>query len=148
MDTTARIQASDAYSMAAQALDLARSTLSGAITVSLQANVDLWDGALVNLFAVGAATKMRLADASYPDRPAHGFVPNAVLAGQSGNFLRMGTNASAGFTQFLPDLWLSDTVPGTAQTAPPTAAGHVVQHVGIATPEGGMIVDIKPAILL
>lgn len=145
-DPTARQLAQDAWSASSQAMMLAQAAQAVTVSLSFQAYVAIPAGALVNLFSSGAGTMMRLADASL-GLPAHGFAPTAVVAGEAGAFLRGGVDVGAGYEEFIADLWLSDTTPGTSTSVQPTTAGHILQRVGMAT-ETGMIVDLGPSILL
>lgn len=148
IDSQARQLIENAMSIAQQALLLVQGVQATATSLTLQAAEDIPAGYLVNLYPSGTTTLMRLADASYSDRPAHGFAPTAIRAGHQGTFFKGGVNTAASFTQFLHDLWLSDTSPGMATSTAPSTIGHLQQHVGMATPDAGMIVDISPAILL
>lgn len=148
MDQVARALAINAANAAAAAMTSALQAQGHAVTATVAAAMPIPAGALVNLCLLANATMMRLADASDPAKAAHGFAPAAVAQGAQGAFVAGGVNGAAGLGVFAADLWLSDTTPGTATATPPATSGHLLQRVGMATPDLGMIVAISPASLL
>lgn len=104
----------------------------GADTATITASEALAAGDLVNVWNDAGTPKVRKADASTAGKEAHGFVLAAVASSASATVYFEGTNTqmtglTAG-TQYLS----AATAGKTASTAP-TAAGNVVQRVGMAT---------------
>ena len=117
----------------------------GADTAAVTASEALAAGDLVNIFS-NAGAKVRKADATVAGKEAHGFVLAAVASGAVATVYFEGTNtAVSGLTpgpQFLA------IVAGTASKDAPTAAGNVVQRVGIATGATALNFDMQVPIVL
>lgn len=87
---------------------------------------------LVNIFNNAGAVGVRKADASVEGKEANGFVKSTIAAAgsatvyTSGNVITGLTGLTIGARQFLT------VVAGTRGETPPSAAGNVVQIIGIA----------------
>lgn len=104
----------------------------GADTVGIVASEDLSAGDFVNIFEDSSVVKCRKADASNA-KHAHGFVETAVTSGANATIFFDGNNAQVtGATPGQP-VFLSATNPGGFTHTAPTADGHYVQGLGIAT---------------
>lgn len=102
----------------------------GADTASIATSENLASGDLVNVYNVAGTATARKADAT-TDKRAHGFVLAASTSPAAAVVYFEGTNT--GVTGLTPgDLYLS-TTPGLATSTAPSAAGNIVQHIGIAT---------------
>lgn len=102
----------------------------GADTASIAASENLSAGNLVNVWNDSGTPKVRKADATTAGKEAHGFVLAAVTAPAAATVYFEGPNtALSGLTA--GNLYLSTTAGGTTSTAP-SAAGNVVQRVGVA----------------
>ena len=102
----------------------------GADTASIIASEALAAGDWVNVYSNSGA-KVRKADASTAGKEAHGFVLAAVANGASATVYFEGTNTQV-TGQTPGNVFLSASTPGAGAAAAPTAAGQVVQRLGIA----------------
>lgn len=101
----------------------------------------------VNVYDAGGSTlRVRKADATDPDKFANGFAPAAIANGAMGLVTFNGLNAAS--VNAAAVVYLSDTTPGSFQTSPPTAAGHIVQPLGPALPGQGIPFTLQPAVTL
>jgi hypothetical protein len=102
---------------------------SGAVSVVASENLSAGD--FINVFDNAGTIGMRKADNTSPAKRAHGFVQAAVTSGSSGTaVLGEGINASlSGLTQGAT--YFLGTV-GAVTTTVPTAAGSIVQVLGVA----------------
>ena len=88
-------------------------------------------GDFVNIWDDLGIPKVRKATASNVQRPAHGFVLDTVIAGDTVEVLAEGTNpALSGLTP--KDYYLSCTVPGGVQGNSPFDLNQISQKVGKA----------------
>lgn len=102
----------------------------GADTASIIASESLSAGAFVNVYNNSGTANTRKADAATSGKEAHGFVLAAVSSGASAIVYFEGTNTAV--TGATPgNVFLSTTAGGFTSTAP-SAAGNVVQCVGVA----------------
>ena len=102
----------------------------GADTAVLVASEALTAGNWVNVWNDAGAFKVRKADATVAGKEAHGFVLAAVSNGANATVYFEGTNNQvSGQT---PGTVFLGTTAGAGQAAAPTAAGQVVQRLGIA----------------
>lgn len=111
--------------------DVEINATGGVVGTDFTASEDLAAGDLVNIWDDSGTPKARLADAS-SDQPADGYVLADVDLGDPATVYSAGVNdqvsgLTGGITQ-----WLSSTVPGGVQDAPPTGSGELVQRVGKA----------------
>ena len=97
--------------------------------LSIVASEGLAAGAVVNVWDDAGTPKVRNADATVAGKEANGFVLAAFTAGQAASVYSDGT--ITGLTGLTPGAryYLSMT-PGQITTAPPSAAGNVVQYLG------------------
>lgn len=99
-------------------------------TALIPASENLAAGDFVNIWSDAGAFKVRKADATTTGKEAHGFVLAAVTAPGNATVYFEGTNtAVSGATpgnQFLA------TTAGGFTAAAPSAAGNVVQRIGVA----------------
>ena len=118
----------------------------GADTAAIIASEDLAAGEFVNIYDDAGTTKCRLADATTSGKQAHGFVLNAVTSGASATVYFEGTNnqvtgATGG------NVFLATTAGGFTLT-PPSAAGNIVQRIGVATSSASINVEVGQPIVL
>jgi len=117
----------------------------GADTATIQASEALSAGDLVNIHNSGGP-RVRKADATTAGREAHGFVLAAVANGANATVYFEGTNT--GVTGLTPGPQFLSITPGIATATAPSAAGNIVQRVGVATAatalnfEGGVPVTL------
>ncbi|MGW5147535.1 hypothetical protein [Rhodococcus koreensis] len=117
----------------------------GADTASITTSEALSAGDFVNIWNSTGA-KARKADATTAGKHAHGFVLSAAASGASATVYFEGTNtAVSGLT--VGDQFLSTTAGGSTATAP-SAAGNVVQRLGVATSATSMNFEPQPPIVL
>ena len=117
----------------------------GADTASVEASENLAAGDFVNIYNDSGA-KCRKADATTAGKQAHGFVLAGVTSGANATIYFEGTNtqvtgATAG------TVFLSATA-GTFTSTAPSAAGNVVQRVGVATSATSINVEVGQPIVL
>lgn len=105
---------------------------------TVQAIEDLAAGAWVHIYDAAGVARVCNATAADPDKPANGFVLAVVASGAVAKVYRFGPNSAVTVPGIVAPLYLSDTVPGGHSTSPPTAAGHLVQQLGIAVPGSGV----------
>jgi hypothetical protein len=88
-------------------------------------------GEFCNIHASSGA-KIRKANATDDTKPVNGFVPAAIASPGSGTMIAPGTKLTglAGLTPGVPH-YLSTAAGGITDT-PPSAAGNLVQEVGVA----------------
>lgn len=103
----------------------------GADVANLPASEALAAGDFVNVWSDGGAFKVRKADATIAGKDAHGFVLAAVANGATATVYFEGTNTQV-TSQTAGNVFLQTTA-GKGGTTVPSAAGNVVQQVGIAT---------------
>lgn len=104
----------------------------GADTATITASEALAAGDLVNVWNDAGTPKVRKADASTAGKDAHGFVLAAVASSASATVYFEGTNTQmTGLTAGTQ--YLSAATAGKTVSTAPTAAGNVVQRVGMAT---------------
>lgn len=105
------------------------SMIPGLEGVILTASENLNDGDLVNIWDDAGTPSMRKADAS-GNKPADGFVPNAVVLGESS--IMYGEGKISGFSGLTPGVtyFLSGTTPGDVTDVAPTTSGHLLQKIG------------------
>lgn len=101
----------------------------GADTAVVQASEALAAGDLVNIFNSGGA-RVRKADATVAGKEAHGFVVASFASGASATVYFEGNNGQV--TGLTPGNVFLSTTPGLAVSTPPSAAGNIVQRVGLA----------------
>lgn len=105
----------------------------GADTSTLPATEAIAAGSYVNLWLNSGTPSMRLADNSN-NRPANGFVLTAVANAATGTVYRTGRNT--GDTSALGARYLGTAGQSIAAAALPTAAGSIVQLLGVSDASG------------
>jgi len=120
----------------------------GAETRSVVASEALSAGNLVNLHNNAGTLNMRKADATAAGKQANGFVLGAVSATASGT-LYPEEAVITGLTGLTPGTtyYLHTTAGGITNT-PPSAAGNVVQEVGVALSATELLFRPRQPILL
>lgn len=103
----------------------------GADTSSIVTSENLAAGDLVNIWNDGGTAKARKADATTAGKEAHGFVLSAVTAPAAATVYFEGADTAV--TGLTPGNQFLATTAGGATATAPSAAGNVVQRVGIAT---------------
>ena len=120
----------------------------GPLVILVVASEAISAGKYVNIWDNVGTANVRLAD-STNDRPAHGFVKDAVLiAGTATVYLRTGVNDD--LTGLTPGARVYlDAAGGVQLTAPSIAGGDVIhQFLGIAQTASVQVVDIEDEIVL
>lgn len=103
----------------------------GADTASIVASENLSAGDFVNIWNDSGTPKIRKADATTAGKEAHGFVSAAVTSPAAGVVYFEGSNNNVtGMTA--GNVYLATTA-GLATNTAPSAAGNVVQRVGVAS---------------
>lgn len=103
----------------------------GAETLSVPTSENLSAGDFVNIWSNAGNANVRKADASALGKEAHGFVLNSFVHPATAIVYFEGTNTSV--TGLTPGRQFLSTTAGLASNTAPTAAGHVVQKIGVAT---------------
>lgn len=101
-------------------------------TQSITASEDLAAGDWVNIHN-SSGIKVRKADATTEGKEAMGFVLAAATTGNAAAVYREGYNTALTGLTLAADYFLSAATPGAATATPPSAAGNVVQFLGVAT---------------
>ena len=118
----------------------------GADTAAIVTSENLAAGDLVNIYNDAGTAKARKADATTSGKHAHGFVLSAVTSPAEATVYFAGTNTAV--TGMTPgDLYLSTTA-GAAVSTAPSAAGNVVQRVGVAVSETAINFEAAQPIVL
>lgn len=102
----------------------------GADTASLPSSENLAANDLVNIWNDAGTAKVRKADATTAGKEAHGFVTSAVTSPANATIYFEGTNA--GLTGLTAGPLFLGTTAGSCTSTAPSAAGNVVQRVGVA----------------
>lgn len=102
----------------------------GADTASITTSEALAAGDFVNIWNSTGA-KVRKADATTQGKEAHGFVLAAAASGAAATVYFEGPNTAV--TGQTPGPVFLGTTAGAATSTPPSAAGNVVQRIGVAT---------------
>lgn len=102
----------------------------GADTALIEASEALAAGDWVNIWSDAGAFKVRKADATVAGKDAHGFVLAAVASGASATVYFEGTNTQV--TGQTPGTVFLQTTAGAGGATVPSAAGNVVQQIGVA----------------
>lgn len=102
----------------------------GADTALINASEALAAGDWVNIWSDGGDFKVRKADATVAGKSAHGFVLAAVASGADATVYFEGTNTQV--TGQTPGNVYLQTTAGTGGATVPSAAGNVVQQIGVA----------------
>lgn len=103
----------------------------GADVSNLPASEALAAGDFVNVWSDAGTAKVRKADATVAGKDAHGFVLVAVANGATATVYFEGTNTQV-TGQTAGNVFLQ-TAAGKGGATVPSAAGNVVQQIGIAT---------------
>lgn len=110
-------------------------------TVILEASEAIGAKKFVNVYSDSGDVRVRLADATNLSKPAHGFAPEAIANGDTGEIAFFGLNEDTDVADTYGEVWLSETVPGSYQTTAPTTAGRIVQSLGPALEGVGIVFD-------
>ena len=102
----------------------------GADTATITASETLAAGNWVNVWNDASTAKVRKADATTAGKEVHGFVLSAVTSGNPATVYFEGTNTQV--TGQTPGPVYLQTTAGAGGTTIPSAAGNVVQQVGVA----------------
>lgn len=102
----------------------------GADTSVIQTSEALSAGDVVNVHDVAGAFRVRKADATSSGKEAHGFVLAAFGSGLPATVYFEGSNTQV--SALTPGVRYLSTTPGSTTSTPPSAAGNVVQVVGLA----------------
>lgn len=117
----------------------------GADTASITTSEALAAGDLVNIWNSTGA-KARKADATTAGKEAHGFVLSAVASAAPATVYFEGTNTAV--TGLTPGPQFLNTTAGGATVTAPSAAGNVVQAVGVATSATSLNFNLGTPIVL
>lgn len=120
----------------------------GADTASIQASEALAAGDFVNIHNVSGAPRVRKADAATSGKEAHGFVLAAVSSGANATVYFEGQNTQVTGKTPGARQYLSPTTPGATTETPPSAAGQVVQFVGVAISATSITTEIEDGVIL
>ena len=112
----------------------------GADVAVIQASEGLSAGDFVNVWSDAGAARVRKADASAAGKEAHGFVLAAATSGSAATVYFEGTNGQVS-GQVPGPVYMSAAAAGSAVSAPPAAAGQVVQRIGVATSASAINVE-------
>lgn len=115
-------------------------------TVSILASEILAAGDLVNIYNNAGIANVRKADATTAGKDAMGFVLSAVTAATNATVYFEGSNTAV--TGRTPGKQYLATTAGTTTTTAPSAAGNIVQLVGIATSATSINVEFQNSIVL
>lgn len=118
----------------------------GSDTAVIQASETLVAGDFVNVHNVTGSARVRKADAATAGKEAHGFVLAGVASAANATVYFEGTNT--GVTGQTPGVAFLSTTAGLAQTAAPSAAGQVVQRLGLAVSATAINFEPSPPITL
>lgn len=102
----------------------------GADTAVIQASEALSAGNWINVWDSAGSFRVRKADATSAGKAAHGFVLAAVGSGSNATVYFEGSNTQVS-GQVAGDVFLQTTA-GAGGSTVPSAAGNVVQKVGVA----------------
>lgn len=100
--------------------------------VTVDASEAIAGGEFVNFWDDGGTAKVRLADATDPDKAADGYAPAGAGMGDPCQVLPLAGLNSAVSPAFTGPAWLSVTTPGDYQNSEPTGSGEIVQPIGKA----------------
>lgn len=118
----------------------------GADTASIVSSENLAAGDLVNVWNNTGTANVRKADATTSGKEAHGFVLAAVTTPAAATVYFEGTNTAV--TGLTPGNQFLATTAGLATATAPSAAGNVVQRVGIATSATSLNFEAQSPIVL
>lgn len=105
----------------------------GAEVVVAASSENLTAGNWVNLYDNAGTINVRKADATTNAKPAHGFVIASVTSPANATvYLISGQNSATSGKTVGAKQWLSTTAGASTETAP-SAAGNIVQLLGVAT---------------
>lgn len=105
---------------------------NGLPSMSVPTSENLAAGALVNLYSASGTLTARNANATDATKPAHGFVLSAVTSPANATVWFNGAinNAVSGLTLGSP-VYLSASTAGASTATAPSAAGNLIQTVGL-----------------
>lgn len=120
----------------------------GADTALITASEALAAGDFVNIHNVAGVPNVRKADAATSGKEAHGFVLAAVASGANATVYFEGQNTQVTGKTPGARQYLSPITPGAATETPPSAAGQVVQFVGVALSATSISTEIEDGVIL
>jgi hypothetical protein len=115
-------------------------------TSTVQASETIAAGDFVNIWNSGGA-RVRKADATTAGKEAHGFALAGITSGASGPVYFEGRNTGVTGQTIGANVFLS-TTPGLATATAPSAAGNVVQRLGVAISATEINFEPQPPITL
>lgn len=118
----------------------------GADTASIVTSENLAAGDLVNVYNVTGTATCRKADATTSGKEAHGFVLAATTSPAAATVYFEGTNTAV--TGLTPGNQFLSTTAGIPSPTAPSAAGNVVQRVGVATSATSLNFEAQQPIVL
>lgn len=102
----------------------------GAETASIECTENVAAGDLVNIYENNGAIRVRRADSSSAATYANGFVQGAFTSGQNATVFFSGI--ISGLSGLTPGKAFLGNTAGSSTHLAPTAAGNIVQKVGVA----------------
>ena len=118
----------------------------GAETSSIVAFGDVAAGDFVNVFNDSGNARVRKADASSATAPAHGFVLEAALSGETATVYWGGLNNAVTGVTVGPHYL--HTTPGASNHVAPSGSGQIVQKIGVAVANNVIYFEPQTPILL
>lgn len=118
----------------------------GADTSTVVAGENLSAGDLVNIYDNSGTPTARKADATTSGKEACGFVLTAVTSGNNASVYHEGS--ITGLSGLTAGRYYLSTTAGGVTATPPSAAGNVVQFVGIATSSSTISFEATDGIIL
>lgn len=103
----------------------------GLQTESMITGEDLSAGEFINIYDNAGTRTARKADASN-NRPAHGYVQDAVTSGQTATIYKTGSNPAVSGMTPGQIRYLSATTAGASTATAPSASGQILQVLGYA----------------
>lgn len=117
------------------------------VTITAVASEALAAGDFVNLWNNGGTLSVRKASGASASLEAHGYVLAAFAGAATATVYVLGANTAASGATVGPQ-YLSPTVPGKTTTTIPSALGHVIQQVGVATSATRIVFDPAEPLVL
>lgn len=136
------------YPSAKATYDFVNSALSNLKTTVLTAAEAIAEGDFINIYLVGGVPRIRRATAADPTAFAVGFTQTAIAINATGRISFDGFNSHVSVGSTVSEVWLSDVVPGSFLSTPPTATGSIVQSLGISIASVGILFSLQQRTLL
>lgn len=127
---------------------LSGGSLAGVVQLSenIVATEDMQEGMFVNIWNNAGSAGARKSDSTVPGRHVHGFILNAVTAGNAVTVYFAGLNDKCN-SLVIGDHYLSSE-PGRTSPFTPSMTGHVLQTVGLAISPTRMIFNPSDPVTL